>query len=141
MNPQGEYKVTRGKYYTVSGRTPQLEGVISDVAIPGVLTGMDVGEKFGKYPLESDRLKENFHDDLADVPYLQRDRVKTLYKFDLQPRLTRYTDHIQTLKNNAQERIAASRNYQSFLQEVQEKEGKGGRDVVLVRTISNWKRR
>ncbi len=127
VNPQGEYKVTRGKYYTVSGRTPQLEGVISDVAIPGVLTGMDVGEKFGKYPLESDRLKENFHDDLADVPYLQRDRVKTLYKFDLQPRLTRYTDHIQTLKNNAQERIAASRNYQSFLQEVQEKEGKGGK--------------
>ncbi|MBI3508960.1 MAG: PDZ domain-containing protein, partial [Chlamydiia bacterium] len=27
VNPMGEYKVTRGKYYTVSGKTPQLVGV------------------------------------------------------------------------------------------------------------------
>ena len=27
INPQGEYKVTRGRYYTVSGKSPQLVGV------------------------------------------------------------------------------------------------------------------
>ena len=27
VNPQGEYKVTRGRYYTVSGKSPQLVGV------------------------------------------------------------------------------------------------------------------
>ena len=31
VNPQGEYKVTRGRYYTVSGKTPQLTGVLSDI--------------------------------------------------------------------------------------------------------------
>lgn len=34
VNPQGEYKVTRGRYYTVSGKTPQLTGVISDIVVP-----------------------------------------------------------------------------------------------------------
>ena len=29
VNPKGEYKVTKGRYYTVSGKSPQLTGVLS----------------------------------------------------------------------------------------------------------------
>jgi len=46
INPQGEYKVTRGRYYTVSGKSPQLTGVASNIIVPGILSQLDVGEKF-----------------------------------------------------------------------------------------------
>lgn len=118
VNPQGEYKVTRGRYYTVSGKTPQLTGVASDIIVPGALSEMEIGEKFAKYPLESDRIKQNFDDDLSDVSFFQRERVKALYKFDLQPRMTTYKPFLERLKSNSTERIANSKNFQTFLKEI-----------------------
>ncbi len=122
VNPQGEFKVTRGRYYTVSGRTPQLTGVISDITIPSALSEMDVGEKYAKNPLENDTIKENYDDDLADVSYFQRERIRTLYKFDLQKKLTTYTPYIAALKKNSEERIAENKNWQNFLKEIKKKD-------------------
>ena len=64
VNPEGEYKVTRGRYYTVSGKTPQLKGVEADIIVPGPLSEMELGEAFAKYPLENDSIKANYDDDL-----------------------------------------------------------------------------
>lgn len=121
INPKGEFKVTRGRYYTVSGKTPQLTGVESDIIIPGLLSHLDIGEKYGKYPLENDKIKSNFEDDLSDIPYLQRDRVKLLYKFDLQKPLKMYAPYMDQLKKNSDHRINSDKNYQSFLKEIQKK--------------------
>lgn len=121
VNPKGEYKVTRGRYYTVSGKTPQLVGVQSDVQVPGVFSESEVGEQFNKYPLENDKIKPNFDDDLLDIPFLQRDRIRLLYKFDLQKQLHTYDDIKERLKINSSGRIAQNKNYQSFLKEVKKK--------------------
>lgn len=121
VNPQGEYKVTRGRYYTVSGKSPQLHGVISDVVIPGPLSELEIGEQFSKYPLESDQIKENFNDDLSDIPFYQRDKVRLLYKFDLQPKLAIYNKHIAALRINSEQRINNNKNYQNFLKEIKKK--------------------
>lgn len=121
VNPQGEYKVTRGRYYTVSGKSPQLEGVISDVMVPGPLSELDIGEQYAKYPLETDRIKENFNDDLSDIPFYQRDKVRMLYKFDLQPKLDVYNKYISTLRVNSEQRVANSRNYQNLIKELKKK--------------------
>lgn len=118
VNPQGEYKVTRGKYYTVSGKTPQLTGVISDIIVPGPLSETDIGEKYAKYPLENDQIKENFDDDLSDIPFLQKDRIRLLYKFDLQPKLTTYQPFLDKLRQNTAHRIQNNKNYQNFLKEI-----------------------
>lgn len=118
VNPEGEYKVTRGRYYTVSGKTPQLTGVISDIPVPGHLIETDIGEKYAKHPLENDSISSNFDDDLSDIPYNQRDRIKMLYKFDLQPRLHMYDKYIDTLKKNSDMRIQHNKSYQKFLQEL-----------------------
>lgn len=118
VNPQGEYKVTRGRYYTVSGRTPQLNGVISDIDVPGPLSESEIGEKFAKYPLENDSIPPSFDDDLSDIPYLQRDRIRMLYKFDLQPRLHVYDRYMQRLRKNSALRILNNKNYQNFLKEL-----------------------
>lgn len=118
VNPQGEYKITRGRYYTVSGKSPQLTGVITDIYVPGALSESDVGEKSSKHPLEGDNIKPSFDDDLSDIPILQRDRIKMLYKFDLQPRLHIYDEYMARLKQNSTERIKNNKDYQNFLKEL-----------------------
>lgn len=122
VNQEGEYKVTRGRYYTVSGRTPQLTGVPSDIVVPGSLSETEIGEKFAKYPLENDHIKENFDDDLSDIPYLQRNKVRLLYKFDLQPKLAIYVPYMDTLKKNSAYRIEHNKNYENFLKEIKKKD-------------------
>lgn len=122
VNPEGEYKVTRGRYYTVSGRTPQLTGVLSDIMIPGSLSETEIGEKFAKYPLENDHIKPNFDDDLSDIPFTQRAKLRLLYKFDLQPVLATYKPLMPTLQKNSTYRIEHNKNYQNFLKEVKKKD-------------------
>ncbi len=123
VNPQGEYKVTRGKYYTVSGKTPQLTGVAADIVVPGVLSEMEIGEKYTKYPLENDRIKSNFDDDLSDIPFTQRDKIRLLYKFDLQPKLNMYAPYLKTLQEHSTYRLSQNSSYQKFLKKLKEEEG------------------
>jgi carboxyl-terminal processing protease len=118
VNPEGEYKVTRGRYYTVSGKTPQLTGVISDITLPGPLSEIDIGEKFAKYPLENDSIKPNFDDDLSDIPFSQRQKIRLLYKFDLQKKLNTYEPFLPTLRTNSTYRIENNKNYQALLKEI-----------------------
>lgn len=122
VNPQGEYKVTRGRYYTVSGKTPQLTGVYSDIIVPGPLSEMEIGESFAKYPLENDYIKANFDDDLSDVPYLQRDKVRRLYHFNLQDKLDTYMPYLEKLKDNSKMRQENSPNYQNLMKEIKKKD-------------------
>lgn len=122
VNPEGEYKVTRGRYYTVSGKTPQLTGVLSDIIVPGSLVETEIGEKYTKFPLENDQIEPNFDDDLSDVPFSQRGKVRLLYKFDLQPKLTTYQPYLDTLTKNSAHRIEHNKNYQNFLKEIKKKD-------------------
>lgn len=122
VNPQGEYKVTRGRYYTVSGKSPQLIGVKSDIVIPGPLSESEIGESYAKYPLETDSIKEEFDDDLSDVPYEQRERIASLYKFNMQSKLKTYNPYIVLLKTNSQARVQYNKNYQAFLKELKKKD-------------------
>lgn len=122
VNPQGEYKVTRGRYYTVSGKTPQLTGVLSDIVIPGSLSETEFGEQFAKYPLENDNIKPNFQDDLSDIPFYQREQVRLLYNYNLQPKLNIYEAYLDQLRTNATYRIEKNQNYQNFLKELKKVE-------------------
>jgi carboxyl-terminal processing protease len=145
VNPQGEYKVTRGRYYTVSGKTPQLTGVISDIIVPGALSELDIGEKYGKFPLENDHIKENYDDDLSDVPFTQREKIRLLYKFDLQTKLRTYVPYLSILKSNSAYRIEHNKNYQNFLMElkkendIEEPEDFGQNDLQLTETFNIFK--
>lgn len=121
INPQGEYKVTRGKYYTVSGKSPQLIGVLSDIVVPGLLSQIDIGEEFAKFPLENDQIEPHFEDDLADVSPLHRIQLGPMYRYNLQTQLTTYLPYIDTLKKNSHLRIESNKNYQSFLTEIKKK--------------------
>lgn len=118
VNPQGEFKVTRGRYYTVSGKTPQLTGVLADIVVPGPLSELEIGETFSKFPLENDEIPPNFNDTFADIPYFQREKIRSLYKFNMQPRLDIYQPYLPLLKENSALRIANNKNYQKLLKEL-----------------------
>lgn len=121
VNPEGEYKVTRGRYYTVSGRTPQLVGVKSDILAPGILSELDIGEQYAKFPLESDTIPPSFDDDLSDIPANQREKIRMLYKFNLQKMITTYQPYLPMLISNSAVRIANSKTYQEFLKDIKAK--------------------
>ena len=120
-NSSGEYKVTRGRYYTVSGKSPQLVWVKSDIIVPGIFSEMEMGEKYSPYPLDTDEIKENFEDDLSDIPALHRKRLSILYKHNLQKKLTGFTQFLEKLENNSKQRLENLPKYKEFLTEIKNK--------------------
>ena len=122
VNPLGEYKVTEGFYYTVSGSTPQLTGVHANITVPGPLSYMHLGEKFAKYPLEPDRISPEFDDDLKDIPADKREKISLLYKFNLQPKLTTYDKYLPQLIQNSELRIKSNKRYQKYLADLKKNE-------------------
>ncbi len=122
VNPQGEYKVTRGLYYTVSGKSPQLTGTKVDIEIPGGLTELEIGESYAKFPLENDEIAPNFIDNLADIHPFHRGKMMRLYKKDQQEKVDLYAPYLDTLSKNSKLRIEQNKNYQSFLKEIKKEE-------------------
>ncbi len=122
VDPQGEYKVTRGIYYTVSGKTPQKTGVKSDIMVPGIFSEAEIGEKFNKNALDNESIKENFDDDLSDIPLSQRDKIRMLYKFNLQQKQNLYGKYLPILKENSTYRIEHNKNYQNFLKDLKKED-------------------
>ncbi|NGX37839.1 MAG: Tail-specific protease [Chlamydiae bacterium] len=121
INPKGEFKVTRGRYYTVSGKSPQLVGVHPDIIVPGLYSELEIGEKYSKFPLENEQISPNFEDDLSDVPPMHRNQIVRLYKFNLQSILNTYTPYMDNLKRNSSQRIEQNKNYQNFIKEISNK--------------------
>lgn len=122
VNPQGEYKVTRGLYYTVSGKSPQLTGTKVDIEVPGGLTEAEIGEAQAKFPLENDEISPNFQDTLSDIHPFHRGKMMRYYKKDLQERMTIYEPYMTTLKANSEIRVKNNNNYQNFLKEIKKEE-------------------
>lgn len=122
VNPKGEYKVTRGRYYTVSGKSPQLVGVKADIVVPGIFSGMEIGEKYSKFPVDTDQISPNFIDDLSDVPLIHRSQLNKIYKTDFQTVQAIYQPYIDMLKKNSEERIAKNKNYQNLIKEIAKKD-------------------
>lgn len=122
VNPKGEFKVTRGKYYTVSGKSPQLHGVRPDIIVPGIYSAAEIGEKYAQYPLDNDSINENFNDDLSDIPSVQRDQISWLYRFNLQAKIKTYTRYLPILQKNSALRISKDSFYQIFLAQLHEEE-------------------
>ncbi|MBS0603697.1 MAG: PDZ domain-containing protein [Verrucomicrobia bacterium] len=146
VNPKGEYKVTRGRYYTVSGKSPQLVGVKADIVVPGIFSEMEIGEKYSKFPVETDEIAPNFIDDLSDVPVIHRAQLNKMYKTNLQTVMTTYQPYIELLTKNSEERLAQNKNYQNLLKEIAKKDDFadpsdffGQNDLQLIETTNIMK--
>jgi carboxyl-terminal processing protease len=101
-----KYKVTVGKYYTVSGASPQLKGVTADIIVPSEFAKMKVGEKYQMHALPSGDLhsRHSQHPEVREVFAYHSSRQRTAFEV-MRPRL----------KQNSEQRIANNKNYQAFI--------------------------
>ena len=63
VKPLGEMKLTIQKFYRITGKTTQLDGVTPDIVLPDFYNLVDLGERENDYPLESTTIEP--------VPYNQ----------------------------------------------------------------------
>ena len=122
VNPKGEYKVTRGLYYTVSGKSPQLYGVKSDIIVHGPLAFSEIGEKHSKYPLQPDEILENFDDRMDDIALFQRLQLERIYENSKQAKDNSLTSYLGVLKANTELRLNQNKSYQDFVIQIKKEE-------------------
>jgi len=133
---QAFFKVTIGRYYTVSGKSTQIQGVLADVVVPSDLHFVKIGENHQEFPLPADTMPAAFEDDLSDVdPFAKRWFAKNYTPY-LQQRDTRWQEHLPTLQENSRSRLASNKNFQIFLTDLKDKKSKrecnyGGNDLQM----------
>jgi carboxyl-terminal processing protease len=122
VNQKGEYKVTRGLYYTASGKSPQLHGVQSDIIVQGPLAFSELGEKHSKFPLQPDEILSNLDDRMDDVSLFQRLQLEKIYDSSKQLKEDYLEKVLSTLKNNSCLRLKQNKPYQDFILEIQKED-------------------
>jgi carboxyl-terminal processing protease len=108
------FKVTVGKYYTVSGHTPQKEGVKADVVAPSHWNKEQIGESYLD-SVAADSIPPSYDDKSKDVSPEDRSWYLKYYIPHLQHRTKEWRDFLPTLVKNSAYRISQNKNYQFFL--------------------------
>ncbi len=110
------FKVTVGKYYTVSGRTPQQSGVLADIIVPGSHINEAVGERYLENVVDKDEIKPEFDDGLVDLNLYSKDWYLRYYLPTLQKRLTIWQTLAPALRTRSRQRILSNSDYQHALE-------------------------
>ena len=98
------FKVTIGKYYTVSGRTPQKVGVKADIHVPSHYSHELIGEEYLDGALSADNIPSAFNDKLLDVEPNLKNWYLHYYIPTLQKRESIWTKALPALEKNSQKR-------------------------------------
>jgi carboxyl-terminal processing protease len=109
------FKVTVGRYYTVSGKTPQIDGVTADILAPGIFAFEHIGEKYLASTVPSDKIADDYNDDLSDVSAGSRAWFLRYYMPTLQHKKTQWINMLPALKASSQQRILHNPGYQKYL--------------------------
>lgn len=118
------FKVTVGRYYTVSGASTQIEGVKANIVVPTRYFIYDVGERFLQYPLKCDRIPSAYLDPLVDVSPQQIRWFEKNYLPNLQKKISAWNQMEALLTGNSEKRLYRDKNFSLFLDvKKQEKEG------------------
>lgn len=112
------FKVTIGRYYTVSGKCTQLEGVKADLLVPSHYYKEKIGEQYLTYPLSKDAIEPAFNDTLSDLDPKAKDIFTRFYLPSLQKKVGKWQAMVPELKKNSARRIAKDANYQKFLRQM-----------------------
>ena len=114
------YKVTVGRYYTVSGRSTQIEGVKADITIPSVLAAYPIGEKYLEYPLSSDRVPAAYQDPLSDLDLPTRAWFEKNYLPTLQQKESQWQKLLPDLKKLSNARLKSNPDATKFFAELKQ---------------------
>ena len=108
------FKVTVGRYYTISGRSTQIEGVLADIVVPTVFSPYNIGERYLEYPLSNDQLDV----EAASGAKGQYKNFQKKYMPVLQVKETQWKKMIPSLKINSEKRLSKNNDFQCFLRKI-----------------------
>ena len=109
------FKVTVGRYYTASGRSPQIQGVQADIVVPTIFFPYNIGERYLEFPLSNDHLSGDVFHSLMNIKQgSYRDVARFTVPY-LKPRESDWRQMLPRLTANSQERIDQNQNFQFFL--------------------------
>lgn len=109
------FKVTVGRYYTVSGKSTQIDGVIADIVVPTQYAPYNIGERYLEYPLPPDQVDAAYLDPLTDLDEKTRRLFQQRYLPYLQRVVPFWKKMLPVLRKNSAARIAKDLNFQTFL--------------------------
>ncbi len=109
------FKVTVGKYYTVSGKTPQIQGVKADIVAPSQFTHENIGEEYLDYPLKEDTIPPEYNDTLEDIAPNLKSWYMHYYTPTIQRKIDKWRNMLPTLKQNSAARINNNKDYQLYI--------------------------
>lgn len=112
------FKVTVGRYYTVSGRSTQIEGVKADIVVPTEYAPYDIGERYLAYPLKNDQVPPAYVDPLTDVDQKNKVWFQKNYLPNLQKKLSLWTQLMPQLQANSSYRLSHNKNFAYFLKSI-----------------------
>ncbi|MGM0439486.1 MAG: S41 family peptidase [Chlamydiota bacterium] len=136
------FKVTVGRYYTVSGESAQIGGVEADIIIPTEYYNRNIGERYLDYPLPSDSIPPSYSDTLSDVSPVARKWFKKYYTPTLENKNDYWEGILPTLRRNSQERLDENDNYKQFLknwadgQNLPSEASYGAEDLIKLEAIN-----
>jgi len=109
------FKVTIGKYYTVSGKTTQISGVIADIVVPTKFFSYNLGERYLEYSLEADEIESSYEDQLLDLEGNTKKWFEKNYLPTTQKVISFWKKMLPELKHNSEYRLANNEKFQEFL--------------------------
>jgi carboxyl-terminal processing protease len=115
------YTVTIGRYYTVSGKTPQLEGVQADIVVPSRFNSYPIGERHLKFSLDSKHIQPHFEDQLYGVESASKKWYQLYYLPHLQKQTSKWTKALPQLREKSIERQKSNPEFHNYLQAVKKR--------------------
>lgn len=109
------FKVTVGRYYTVSGKSTQIEGVIADIVVPTAYAPYKIGEKYLEYPLSPDQVAAAYTDPLTDLDEKTQKLFQMRYLPTAQRVVSYWKDMLPALRKNSAYRMEHDLNFKAFL--------------------------
>ena len=114
------FKVTVGRYYTASGRSTQIDGVIADIHVPTPFAPYNIGERFLEYPLPPDSMGAAYQDSLSDLDERAQFVFQQRYLPFLQRVVSFWKKALPQLRQKSEQRLAGSAEFQAFLKKIQQ---------------------
>ena len=129
------FKVTVGRYYTVSGRSTQIEGVKADIVVPTAFAPYNIGERYLEYPLHNDQVPSAYIDPMTDIDQQGKVWLQKNYLPYLQKKESVWNKMIPQLKVNNELRLQQDPNYKAFLNSDGSKKSYGVDDLPMEKAL------
>lgn len=105
LRPLGEMKLTVQKFYRITGKTTQLDGVTPDIVLPDFYNLLDNGEKETEYPLASTTIEPvPFSQNVYQLPDLNTLRSSSEKRVSNDDTFKKINDNAMRLRKMKDER-------------------------------------